>query len=123
MPVAGLRRRARDSHSRPLVLLSVKNPDIVEIASLELGSLPKIGSLLQILIKGEASLDDHVGPHLDGRVALPRGGNRPFAFGLRPGHHLQVQHVQVVEVFLPVCTPEDEDFCLVHQHCRVPVPR
>ena len=74
MTVTRKRRGPRNPNSGPLILLSVQNSDIIQIAGLKLSSLPKASIFLTILIEIKSSLNDHIGSHLNSSVSLPRWG-------------------------------------------------
>ena len=115
------RRGSCDPDPSPLEFLSIENSYIIEVASLQLRSLPKISWFLLLLVEEETSLHNHVGSHLKSSMSLTFGGDRSLAFGLGPGHHLKIKHKQIIEVFFPVCSSKYEYFGLVYQNCCMTV--
>lgn len=114
-------RCSGNSHPCPLVFFSVEDANIVEVAGLKLSSLTKICSFLGLFVKSVSALNDHIGSHLNRCMAHALGGNWALAFGLSPCHHFQIEHEEVVEVFLAVSASENEYFSLVYQYSSVAV--
>lgn len=102
------RRSTRHSDSGPCVGISVQEPQIVEVARLELGTLFVACSFLQIVLVVEASEDEEVVGDLNGGVALSGTRNRSGALRLRPSHRFQVQYEDVVEEVVAVPASKDD---------------
>lgn len=122
VPITRERWSPRHSHPGPLVFLSVQNADIVQVTGLQLSPLPEACIFLGVLVKIEAPLDDHVCSNLNGCMPLSRGRKWALAFGLTPGHDLEIQDVQIIKVFFSIRAPEDEYFGFCHQHSGMPIP-
>lgn len=76
---------------------------------------------MSLFIEGIATLHNHIGADLDSSMSHSSGRNRALAFGLRPCHHLQIQHEEVIEILLTIGSSEDENLGLIHKHCSMAV--
>jgi len=77
-----------DSQTRPLVVLSVQNPNVIQVA-LSKSSALILSSLLHIFfVIPEASVDHQICSDQDSAMAFPRAGSRARAFRLGPSHNL-----------------------------------
>ncbi len=74
MSIPWKRRRSWHSDSSPFVFLSIQNSNVIQITSLQLSSLSEASLLLDILIKIETSLNDHVSSNLNGCMTMSRWG-------------------------------------------------
>ena len=68
-----------------------------------------------LLIEEEATMDDQVGADEDGTVTFPWAGRGTRGIRLRPGHHLKIEDVDIVEEVRTVPTAKDDHLGAVDQ--------
>ena len=113
-PVLG--RSTADTETSPDEGLSIENSDIIQVALLEGSSLLATASTPHVLlVEEEATVDDQVGADEDRAVTFPWAGRGAGGIGLRPGHHLQVEDVDIVEEVCTVPAAEDDHLRAVDQ--------
>jgi len=112
MTISRQRRCTRYSHSCPLVFFSIQNSYIVQVARLQLSTLSKICTFLQIVIECKASLHDHVSSYLQSSMTLSFGWYRTLTFWLCPSHDLEIEHKEIIEILFAIGAAKDKYFCL-----------
>ena len=117
-PVLG--RSTTDTETSPDVSFSIENSDIIQVALLESCTLLAAASTPHmLLVEVETTVDDQVGADENGTVTFPRAGCGSRGIRLRPGHHLKVKDVDIVEEVRTIPTAKDDHLGTVDKVGRV----
>ena len=117
-PVLG--RSTADTKTSPDVSFSIENSDVIQVALLESCALfTAASSPHMLLVEVETTVDDQVGADENGTVTFPRARCGARGIRLRPGHHLKVKDVDIVEEVRTIPTAKDDHLGTVDKVGRV----
>ena len=113
-PVLG--RSTTDTETSPDVSFSIENSDVIQVALLKsCALLAAASSPHMLLVEVETTMDDQVGADENGTVTFPRTRCGARGIRLRPGHHLKVKDVDIVEEVRTIPTAKDDHLCAVYK--------
>lgn len=119
MTVSRFWRQSRDTQARPHERVRVEHANIIVIAGLQMTTLIQSTRLQLSLLQFETAVHDKVITNEDSGMTLTRRWCRARALRSLPGHDLQVQNVDIVEVVLAILTSKNVHLCSANYVCGV----